>query len=181
MTVTLVTIRGMKRLMATAILMGSCSGEAAPPPTPAAPMPFASADLIAFEAPQGWAREEPSSGMRKAQFKVPDKEKTARDAELAVFRFAPSSIDSNVDRWVAQMEGSSPKRETLEGKCKVTLVELSGTYTGDAGGEPLPNARMLAAIVEASDGHWYFKLIGPADTVGDWREEFVALLKGAQR
>ena len=40
---------------------------------------------------------------------------------------------------------------------------------------------MLGAIVEASDGPWFFKLVGPADTVGDWKDEYVAMLKAAKR
>jgi hypothetical protein len=38
---------------------------------------------------------------------------------------------------------------------------------------------MLAAVVETADGPWYFKLVGPAPTVGGWKEEMVKLLKEA--
>ena len=138
--------------------------------------------IIAFEAPKEWTKEEPASTMRKAQYKIPDKEKTAKDAEMTLFFFGPNNtlLKANLDRWGQQM-GAEVKPETIEGHHKVTLVDLKGTYTGDAAAGPMENARMLAAVVEAPDGPWYFKLVGPADTVGDWREEFIKLLKAAKK
>jgi hypothetical protein len=120
--------------------------------------------------------------MRKAQYRVPDKEKKASDAELALFYFGNSAamVESNIERWQGQMGAAEAKPESIQGKLKVTLVDFQGTYAGDVGGDPLPDARMLAAVVETPEGPWYFKLVGPADTVGDWRGEFVELLKGAQ-
>jgi len=58
-------------------------------------------------------------------------------------------------------------------------VDLKGTYTGDKDAGAMENSRLLAAVVEAADGPWYFKLVGPADTVGPWKEDFVAMVKGA--
>ncbi|HXG60403.1 MAG TPA: hypothetical protein VNO22_03430 [Planctomycetota bacterium] len=149
----------------------------------ASPTPPPPADGIRFEAPQGWIRETPSNPMRKAQYRIPDKEGKAGEAELTVFFFGPDRnlLQANLDRWARQMGSSDPKPETFEGRCRVTLLDLSGTYRSDFAPEPIEKARMLAAVVEASDGPWYFKLVGPADTVGDWRDEFVALLKGAHR
>jgi hypothetical protein len=141
-------------------------------------------EIIEFKAPEAWKKEEPSSKMRKAQYKLPDKEKTAKDAELALFYFGPNAggIKANIDRWAQQMGAADVKAELVEGGAhKIHLVDLKGTYTGDAAAGPQENARMLGAIVEASDGPWFFKLVGPADTVGDWRDEVVALLKAAKR
>jgi hypothetical protein len=59
------------------------------------------------------------------------------------------------------------------------MVDLKGTYTGDSKAGPQENSRMMAAVVEAADGPWYFKLVGPAESVGPWREEFITMLKGA--
>ena len=138
--------------------------------------------VIKFEAPKEWTKEKPTSSMRKAQYKIPDKEKKAKDAELTLFYFGPNAggIDANLKRWAGQMGLKEYKAETLEGKCKVSLVDLTGTYTDGFTQTTIENARMLGAVVETADGPWFFKLVGPADTVGDWKDEVVKLLKEAQ-
>ena len=140
-------------------------------------------DVISFKAPEGWTKEEPQSKMRKLQYKIADKQKTAKDAELAVFFFGPGAggIKANIDRWGQQMGATDIKAEIIEGACKIHLVDLKGTYSGDAAAGPQENSRMLGAIVEASDGPWFFKFVGPADTVGDWKDEYVAALKAAKK
>jgi hypothetical protein len=140
------------------------------------------AKTIQFEAPAAWAKEDPANAMRKAQYRVPDKEKKARDGEMVLFYFGSSAgtIPMNLKRWAGQMGQQDAKGEVVEGKCKITLVDLKGTYTERPDKEPLPDARMLAAVVETEAGPWYFKLTGPAETVGDWRDEFVAMLKAAK-
>jgi hypothetical protein len=137
--------------------------------------------VIKFEAPKDWVKEKPKSAMRKAQYKVPDKEKKAKDAELTLFFFGANagSVEDNLKRWAGQMGQKEFKPEKIEGKCKVTLVDLAGTYQERFDTPAVENARMLAAVAETPDGPWFFKLVGPADTVGDWREEMVKLLKEA--
>lgn len=137
---------------------------------------------LKFEAPKEWKKEEPKSSMRKAQYRVPDKEKKATAAELTLFHFGNNAalVKANIDRWAKQMGAASAEPETIEGKCKVTLLDVKGNYSPAFGGAPIEDARMLAAVVEASSGPWYFKLVGPADTVGDWREEMVKMLKAAE-
>ena len=138
--------------------------------------------LIKFEAPKEWTKEKPSSNMRKAQYKVPDKEKKGTDAEftLAFFGKNAGGVKANLERWYKQMGVTEGKPEEIEGKCKVTLVDLKGTYTPGFGGAAIENARMLGAIVETADGLWFFKLVGSAGTVGGWRDDYVKMLKGAQ-
>ena len=168
----------MKRF-AFLIAVFACSPE--PPPKP--PVVTTPADEILFDVPAGWVKEQPASNMRKAQYRVPDKQKKAGDAQLVVFYFGPSPqpLDENLGRWAAQMGSVGVEPESIQGKLKVTMADLKGTYTGDLGGQPVAGARMLAAIVEHADGDWIFKLIGPAETVGGWREEFIALLKSARK
>ena len=190
----------MNKLIILLLTLVSCSPDPTPPIPKVAPEgpkavseslpvmtppaerePRPAVDVIKFDAPAGWTKEEPSSNMRKAQYKVPDKEKKGADAQLALFYFGARNgmLDDNIRRWAGQMGAADPKPEVIQGKCKVTLVDLKGTYTGDAQNGPQENQRMLAAVVEAADGPWYFKLVGPAETVGPWREEFVTMVKGA--
>lgn len=180
----------MTRTALLLLALAGCSGETAPPPVPAPPPPAEStpppkpsSNIIQFAPPVGWMAEQPTNNMRKAQYKVPDKEKQHSDGELALFYFGTNDamIQANIERWIGQVEGAQGKPESIEGKCRITLVDLSGTYVGDAGKGPQPDSRLLAAVVEAQGGPWYFKLVGPAATVGDWRGEFVEMLKGAQK
>jgi hypothetical protein len=185
----------MNKLPLCFLLLVSCSPDPTPPAPkvapearPEAPMMMPperparpAVDVIKFDAPEGWSKEEPANNMRKAQYKVPDKAKKAGDAQLALFYFGPSNdmLDDNVKRWAQQMGADDPKAEVIQGKCKITLVDLKGTYTGDSKAGPQENSRLLAAVVEAADGPWYFKMVGPAETVGPWREEFLTMLKAA--
>jgi hypothetical protein len=59
----------------------------------------------------------------------------------------------------------------------VTVLDISGTFKGMSrpmagGGAPATGQRMLAAIVENANGSFYFKLVGPAKTVGKWESAF---------
>ncbi len=180
----------MKRVWIVLPLLAACSSPPPAPPAPkeapaAAPLPESKGDgLLRFAPPTGWVKEEPSNRMRKAQYRVPDKQKDHKDAEFTVFFFgaSPVSVRSNIDRWVVQMGADKASPELVQGAaCKVTLVDLSGTYSGDSQtGGPVEGARMLAAVVETEQGPWYFKVVGQAETVSDWREEFVAMLKAAK-
>ena len=178
----------MMKLMTAILALVSCSPDPVPPPLKLAPgsepmmAPQDKQDsVIKFEAPAAWVKEEPSNKMRKAQYKVPDKDKKGADAQLALFYFGNRTdmLEENLKRWASQMGASDPKTEVIQGKCKVHLVDLKGTYTGDQQTGPQENQRLLAAVVENADGHWFFKLVGPAETVGPWRDDFVKMLKGA--
>jgi len=185
----------MNKLQLAFLLLVSCSPDPTPPAPKVAPEPAGegammmprpqaerpAVDVIKFEAPKDWTKEEPANNMRKAQYKVSDKAKKAGDAQLALFYFGPSNemLEDNIKRWGQQMGADEFKPEKIEGKCKITLVDLKGTYTGDSKAGPQEGSRLLAAVVESDSGPWYFKLVGPADTVGPWRDEFITMLKGA--
>ncbi len=180
----------MRNLTIALALLASCSpdpGPAAPKTDPAAEAPKAdaprpAAKIIAFDAPSGWVKEEPTNNMRKAQYRVPDKQKQAKDAvfTLSTTRtWGPDSLQENLARWSSQMSGGEPKVETLQGKCKTTLVDLFGDYHSDFDPEPVPHARMLVAVVEVEEQPWFFKVVGPLETVSGWRDEFAAMVKAA--
>jgi hypothetical protein len=137
--------------------------------------------VIPHQPPKEWTKEEPANSMRKAQYRIPDKEKKAKDAELILFFFGPNAggVEANLKRWAGQMGQTEYKAEKIEGKCKITLVDLKGPYQERPDKDPIAEARMLAAVVETDKGPWFFKLVGPAATAGGWREEFITLLKGA--
>ena len=182
----------MKHLSLALLLLAACSpdpgpssgkNEAAPTPDPAPATPRPAVKIITFAAPAGWIQEEPTNNMRKAQYRVPDKQKQAKDAlfVLSTTRaWGPESMQENLDRWSSQMGGAAPKVETFVGACKVTVVDLTGDYRSDFEPEPVMGARMLVAVVETSEQPWFFKVVGPQETVGGWRDDFVTMLKAAK-
>lgn len=125
--------------------------------------------------------------MRAAEYIVRDHP----DAELAVFHFGRGqggSVDDNVARWLGQF--SQPDgRDTADvatvehreyGGLPTTFIDTTGTFSGmrgEAAAEGAGGQRMLGAIVEGPDGLVFFKLIGPADAVGEAEDAFTRLLE----
>lgn len=141
---------------------------------------------LQWTAPEGWVVEQPSSGMRKAQYRIsgPD-----GDAELAVFYFGPGQggdAMSNATRWATQFtkeDGSSSvdqmktRNEEVNGM-PVMFVEVEGTYTNTmVSPEPHPNHALLGAIVKGPDANWFFKLTGPSSTVNAARADFDRMIE----
>lgn len=135
--------------------------------------------------------------MRQAQFLLARAEGDVADGELVVFYFGPGqggSVEANIDRWVGQFgqpDGSSSKDSAKTTKSEtsgmaVTFVDLAGTYQAPImPGAPerhnSPGYRLLAAVVETPEGPWFFKLVGPAKTIGKWSETFNQFIKSIRR
>ena len=178
----------MKKMLAL-LLLASCSPDPSTPQPPAeaskpdegvAP-PRPKVPVIAFEAPAGWIKEEPEfPNVRRAQYRVVDKQKQAQDA-LFVLTTTRGWGQDDFDRWSAQMGGAQPKIEKVDGKNPVTIVDLSGNYRSDFDPNPIENARMLIGVVDTPERPWFFKLVGPVETVTSWHAEFVAMVKSAAR
>ena len=160
-----------------------------PPGTAAAASEEASrtgAGDLAYELPQGWVAEPPSSSFRLAQARIPG---AGGDAELAIFFFGAGQgggVEANVERWLGQVEGGGePTRETFEvGELTVHTVEAEGTLTPSpmsmrpgAAPEPQPGAMLLGAVVEGPGGPWFFKATGPAETLQAERQPFFEMLR----
>lgn len=140
---------------------------------------------VQWSVPKRWT-EQGARPMRAATYSIPAAQGDAEPAECAVFYFGNSqggSVDANIDRWVGQFEtGNPPARSEREvNGMKVTLVQIAGAYLAPAG--PMmesqgkkDNYRLLGAIAEAPQGSVFFKLTGPAKTVGECQEEFDALV-----
>jgi hypothetical protein len=133
--------------------------------------------------------------MRKAQYKLPHVEADTEDAALVVYFFSGQGGDlqANLDRWCSQFEqpDGKPSTEVLKNSSRtvngmnVHEADLSGTYvaeTAPGSGEHVRKEgwRMLAAILEAKDGPYYAKLVGPAATVTKWEESFKSFVNAAK-
>ncbi len=123
----------------------------------------------------------PSSSMRVAEYVV----SADADAVMTVFYFPGmgGTVDANIERWVGQFSqpDGSPSADAAEIRrldshgLAVTLVDVSGNFGGGMGAPPQVGQRLLGAIVEASAGPVFFKLIGPSEVVGGAAEAFEAL------
>ncbi len=141
-----------------------------------------------FTLPAAWTPQPPSSSMRLAQATLPGE---AGEGQVTVFYFGPGGgggVESNLDRWQGQMEPDpsfKASRESFEvNGFRVTWVESKGTLKpstmGTGPSSPQPNFRLFGAVVEGSQGPWFFKVTGPAQTLEQQREAFLELLRSAR-
>jgi len=144
---------------------------------------------LRFVVPDAWVSQTPQSSMRIAQYEVPGE---GGPASLVLFRFpgGGGSADANVARWIQQFSqpDGTPTQDravvqnATVGSVTLTRLDVSGTYGGQqmpgAPAQPaLADARLLALIVEGSGDPYFFKLQGPASTVGAWAEAWEALVQ----
>ncbi len=155
-------------------------------PAASAPTP-----LLRFTVPSEW-REDPDrrTPLRFAQYRLPRAAGDTEDAELAILVGMGGGVEANLERWRKQFaaaDGAELPDDAVcvekfaVGELRVTLLDVTGRYRSDAmmlAGQAATgdNYRMLAAIVETSGSPWYFKLVGPAATVGEHRDRFLELL-----
>jgi hypothetical protein len=163
-----------------------------PPGMTIAPVPPGAGSggtALTWTAPESWTAETPTSGMRRAQYRVPG---GGGDAECVVFYFGPGEGGealANALRWADQFtqpDGRS-SRELLQTSeidvngISVMMSEVTGTYSGGMPmmGQPaevLPDYMLLAAVAAGPDANWFFKLTGPEATVEANREAFAGLI-----
>jgi hypothetical protein len=151
---------------------------------------------IKWTAPSKWEAK-PASGMRAATYLIPAAQGDPEGAECAVFLNIAGGVDANIKRWIAQFEqpdgGSSEakakqKKETIN-DLAVTTVDLTGTFKGGGpmmgmpqpAGGPKNGYRLLGAIVETPDGEVFFKMTGPAKTMGAAQTDFQTMLKSIKK
>ena len=140
-----------------------------------------------FSKPADWKTVQPTSPMRKAQLKIPNKE-GPRDADVTFFFFGEQNgggVEPNVQRWFGQFAGkpeaNKVEEENFNG-VKVTIVTTEGTMKASpmAGiTDELPHAALLGAIIEHPEGAVFVKMTGPAGLVKASREQFMSLVKSA--
>lgn len=183
---------GRAVVLSAAILLFGCNDGAhvGKPPAPepedepsSKPTAGAPADLT-YEVPKEWKAEPPAMNLRKAQYRVQDRDGQEAAAEMIVFFFSGrgGTVEANLARARGQVspEDESPeaKQETFKtGPFEITLLDVHGTYTDQLSGTSTRDSRMLWAFVETAAGQYFFKLVGPRGTVSDWSAEFVTLLK----
>ncbi len=144
---------------------------------------------IEWNAPERWKEVEPASSMRAAQYQLPGVE-GANPATMAVYHFGRQgggSVEANINRWVGQFEpsdGRSPKEaadisERRINGLTIHVVDVEGRFNpgrGMGSGKPKDNQRLLGVVAETPGGMVFFKLVGPAPTVGSHQSAFETFL-----
>lgn len=165
---------------------GQGGGQQANVPAPQVERPgpedYGQAGPIRWEAPSDWEARMPSNEMRFAEYAVDAEGGTA---EVVVFYFGPGGaggVDANIERWASQLQGGPEAvrdQRDVDGMT-VHTVDASGTYHTDmpmgGGGQPREDQRLLGAIAEASDGLFFFRLLGDEQVVTAQEEAFDAFV-----
>lgn len=180
--------------------VGACNKAPAEPDAPSSAAAVISVPPLAWDVPGSWSVSEfPKGGQKKAVYKVPRAGNDKEDAELTVAFFGTGSEGDEQKRFkeaFGQFDGdvgAAAQRSELEVKgTKVEIADVTGTYkialtppVGPTKRSPVqmvkPTYRMMLAVVKTSErGNWYFKLVGPDETVQAARSGFRTVLESVR-
>jgi len=191
-------LRLLPFVIAGSLLIAIPAIAVAQPAAPAAAAFMIADGGLALEAPAGFEKVRPSSGMVETEFAIPSEGQGAdgkpRPAGRMTVMGAGGTVQANIDRWCgqfAQPDGGDTKEKVTTkafkvAGCNVTVVDIPGTYLDQPGGPfaggpkiSRPDYRMLAGIVETPEaGNYFLKFYGPAATVERHAEGFKTMLEG---
>ena len=148
---------------------------------------------MVFDAPKEW-KEVPKGtfSMRLAEYTLPRADGDPEDATITLHHFGTNmggSVDANVQRWLGQFnpkDGEPAIEKPKDGdKPKITWVDVAGTYVAETrpgSGQRLnkPGWRMIAAVVEAEDGYYFVKAVGPKATIAKNADAIKAYARSAK-
>ncbi len=157
------------------------------------PMKQVSAGRLSFHVPPDWTQETPASSMRKAQFKIPAGSGREEAPSLVVFHFGPNqggSVEANLRRWEQQFEVPEGKSladvRAVETKkiagLNVTIMEMAGTYVAPVSPRNptvrhnKPHFGLFGVVVETTDGPFFFKIVGPIQTMDQQHPNFMRMI-----
>lgn len=148
---------------------------------------------LVFEVPNAWVAAAPTNAMRKAQYRIPAPSSGVEDGELVLFFFGEGQggdAASNLARWRGQIvpeagAASDAKENAFNaGALSVKTLDVSGTYAsgmpGAAPAEPKPGWRLIGAVVEGPGGPWFFKAVGPKETMAAVEDELAAMFHSVE-
>jgi len=160
-------------------------------PAPAAPGGAAATSVTVgqfdFPLPAGWRSVPPANQMRLAEVLVADPSGDAAKASSIVFSSAGGDVQANIDRWAGQVrdDAGQPGKPKVEKKTvaglPVSIVEITGAYSGM--GEPAPHANWMlrGAIIEDPAGTLFIKMTGPAEPMAAAAPGFATMIDGLKK
>jgi hypothetical protein len=142
---------------------------------------------VSMTVPKSWVKEQPSSGMRAAQYKIPDPADDKKPSGIvAYFTNIGGTVDDNINRWVGQISepAAPPERKEFAaaGALKVFTVSVTGTFTDTMrGGGPAKDTTLLGAVITGGpQGPLFIKATGPKDVMAKQVEAWEKMLKEAK-
>ena len=130
--------------------------------------------------------------MRLAQFRLPKVKGDEFDAEVVIFKGIGGSAKSNIERWKSFF--IPPEGKTIDDVAKVTEIKIAdqnapyldvqGTYKfkerpfdPQAKEELREHYRMLGVAFDGPKNPYHIRLVGPANTVENYKQGFDDWLK----
>jgi len=187
-------------LVPVALALSACNKAPAEPDRPASSSAEPPAPAVApllWDAPGSWTKlQPPPSGPKKASYRVDKVGNDKEEAEMTVYFFGTGSKGdpaANFKEWADQFDGAAgagARREQIEVRgFKVETIEIKGTFkislTPPARGHRRSPVQMVkndwrlyGAVVRTTDrGNWFFKLVGPDETVQSAKSAFRGMLE----
>ena len=148
-----------------------------------------SANGVSIALPAAWNRVEPRSRMRMLEAEIPG---TGGVGEISMYYFGPGGgggAAANVERWKSQvvLEAGAPEpitRSRESNGVRRIWIELEGTVEASTIGSfpttDQPDFALYGAVIEAPGGPWFLRAVGPAATMREQRQAFLAMLDSAR-
>jgi len=158
------------------------------------------ADSLMFDASPSWKIETSDHPSRLLQFRIRSQDKSADDARLMVWRIPGPreggnefAVQKALDQWCAQIigsDGGSTAELAAYADYRINgmpmrLIDISGRYVGETSpGSGVrfdkPGYRMIGAYINAPQGDYLVKMIGPSAVVAKHAGEFGRFLRSAR-
>lgn len=143
---------------------------------PSAPLPFT------HEAPAEW-QVLPTSNFRRLAFQVGSKS-DGTAAEITVINLPAEANDllANVNRWRGQCELPPWTSEQLAQSAKtVEMGSVQGTYVELAAEKPAGGDKVVLGVIAVHETQaWFFKMIGPRQSVMSEKPRFESFIKSVK-
>ncbi len=156
---------------------------------------------LQWQAPGTWTvvLEGTRTGVQKSGYKIPPAGADKEEAQLQVLFYGTGSegdAEKRITEFLSDFDGNAvqnAKRESFEVKeFKIEQIEAAGTFKIAMGPKVGPkkkapmqmvkeNFRIVIAVVKTKDrGNWFFKMVGPDETVQASKAAFRSLLESVQ-
>ena len=144
---------------------------------------------VSIALPAAWNRLEPGSSMRMLEAEIPG---SGGPGEMSMYHFGPGGgggAAANIERWKSQVVLAAGAPEPLpqsreSGGVRRTWIELEGMVKASTVGSfpttDQPDFALYGAVIEAPGGPWFLRAVGPASTMREQRQAFLAMLDSAR-